>query len=134
MRGPQRSPAARWSALIVALCVAIGAGCSGGDGDGGDGPELGELAERGRELTRSEGCTACHTPDGRDSVGPSWQGLYGSEVRLEDGSVVTADEEYLERSIREPGAQVREGFRPIMPERRLDDDDLEAIVAYLREL
>jgi len=135
-RPPFRRPrgALRCAAVAaVALLGALGAAaCSSGGGD--DGPSLGAQAARGRDLTRREGCTACHTAEGDDSIGPSWQGLHGSRVRLEDGSTVTADDEYLRRAIQEPNAQVREGFRPIMPERRLDDADVEAIVAYLREL
>jgi cytochrome c oxidase subunit II len=127
--------------LVVAVAVAAApwlAGCSGDDGGaegpGGDEVELGAEATRGRDLARENGCTACHSTDGRDAVGPTWQGLYGSEVELTDGSTVTADEEYLVRAIQDPNAQVREGFRPIMPERRLPEDEVQAIIAYLREI
>lgn len=53
------------------------------DGDeAGDGaPHLGHHAEEA-------GCLTCHTTDGQESTGPTWQGLFGSEVTLTDGTTV----------------------------------------------
>ena len=50
------------------------------------------------------------------------------------GTTVVADEEYMTTAIVDPNAQIRAGYRGIMPERQLDPDDVEAIVTYLREL
>lgn len=83
------------------------------------------------------GCFACHTTDGRSSTGPTWLGLFGSEVRLVDGGTVIADEEYLRRSIVDPLVEVVDGYRPVMPSGfgdRLTDEEIEAIVAYIRSL
>ena len=69
-------------------------------------------------------------------VGPTWQGLWGSARQLTDGSSVTADEAYIIESIREPAVQLVEGFAPVMIPYEADlvsDDDLAALVAYLRE-
>jgi cytochrome c oxidase subunit II len=75
-----------------------------------------EPAERGEIWYAEFGCIGCHTVDGRNLVGPTWQGLFGHEVVLSDGSVVVADEAYLRQSILEPGAKVVQGFAPnIMP-------------------
>jgi cytochrome c oxidase subunit 2 len=111
------------------------AGCSS-DGDEAATPavELSPAAEQGRALAESNGCTSCHSTGDRDGVGPSWDGLAGAEVELDDGSVVVADEEYLRRSIVEPNAQIVAGYRGIMPERSLDPAEVDAIVAYLRTL
>ena len=117
-------------ALVLACTVALAA-CSGG---GEQDDALPERAREGAELVRSEGCTACHSSDGRSSVGPTWQGLYGSEVELEDGATVIADDEYLTTAIEDPDAQRVKGFRSTMPTRSLSDDEIAAIVAYLREL
>ena len=71
------------------------------------------------------------------STGPTWRGLFGSEVRLVDGRTVTADEEYLERSIVDPSAEVVDGYRPVMPTdlgERLTEEDIQALIAYLRSL
>ena len=134
---PRPSAARRVVVPVLLLCASFGlASCSDGDAGPGEaeGPELEGAAARGQQLVRDEGCTACHTADGDDAIGPTWSGLYGSEVTLDDGSTATVDEEYLVRAIEDPNAEVREGFRPIMPERRLAPEDVDAIVAYLREL
>jgi cytochrome c oxidase subunit II len=87
---------------------------------------------RGRQLADQHGCMACHTTDGRRSVGPTWLGLYGHDVTLVDGSTVTADEEYLRRSITEPSAQVTQGYPNVMPPyAHLPAEDVDALVAYI---
>jgi cytochrome c oxidase subunit II len=93
---------------------------------------------RGQMLVQSQGCLACHSTDGTTLVGPTWQGLYGHEVPLADGTTVVADEEYLRRSIVDTNAQIVEGFLPnIMPGNYgdiLSDEDIDAIIAYIRTL
>ena len=82
-------------------------------------------------------CTGCHSTDGSKLVGPSFKGLWGSERRLSDGSVVVADEDYIRESIRVPGAKIVEGYAPQMPpydEHTLSDAQIDDIIAYLRTL
>lgn len=79
-------------------------------------------------------CSACHTTDGSDGLGPTWQGLWMSEVPLEDGSTVTADEAYITESIKEPNAKVHEGFQPVMPEFDLDDEEIANVIAFIQTL
>ncbi len=55
-------------------------------------------------------------------------------VTLDDGSTVVADEEYLTLAITDPDAQVVEGYSVKMPPRDMSDDDIAAVVAYIREL
>ncbi len=92
------------------------------------------LVERGRLLAAENGCLACHSIDGGQSVGPGWQGLHGSEETLVDGSRVTVDDDYLAESITAPNARVVQGYPPIMPAYALPAADLEALVAYMRSL
>jgi len=61
------------------------------------------------------GCEACHSLDGTPGVGPSWQGLYQRLEVLDDGTTVTADEEYIISSILNPGDQIVSGFANAMP-------------------
>ena len=92
---------------------------------------------RGEALTREYACTACHATDGSNVVGPGWGGLAGSTVSLADGSSVTADDAYLAESITAPDAKLVAGYPPgTMPsyEAMLSDDDVNAIVAYIRSL
>lgn len=102
---------------------------------GGDG---GDLAAQGETVAQNAGCFACHSTDGSTLVGPTWQGLYGSEVTLADGSTVTVDDEYIRESIVDPNAKVVEGFSEgLMPQNfgeTLSDSDIEAIIAYIESL
>ncbi|NLF13452.1 MAG: cytochrome c oxidase subunit II [Anaerolineaceae bacterium] len=93
-------------------------------------------AGRGAMMVQDNGCTSCHSVDGTTLVGPSWQGVFGSERQLEDGSTVTADEEYLRRAILDPGSQVVAGFPNIMPAAYnfLPEEDITAMVEYIKTL
>jgi cytochrome c oxidase subunit 2 len=64
------------------------------------------------------------------------QGLFGSERSFADGSTAVADENYIRQSLMEPNAQVVEGFAPAMPvfAGRLDDEELNALIAYIQSL
>lgn len=100
-------------------------------------PSLGPLASAGAASVERFGCLLCHTVDGSASLGPTFFGLYGSNVTLMDGTVVMADEDYLRRSILEAHQEVREGFPPaLMPDYsgRMPPGELDAIVEYLKSL
>lgn len=91
----------------------------------------------GASLYELQGCKACHSVDGSASVGPTWLGLYGKEETLSDGSSVRVDEAYLRNSIVSPGSQIVSGFTDIMPKdfgERLSDDQLGALIAYIKSL
>ncbi len=93
-------------------------------------------AENGKALATSLGCVACHSTDGSKLTGPSWKGLYGHEVKLADGSTVTADDAYIHQSIIDPNAKVVEGFTPIMPNfaSQVDDQKVADLIAYIKTL
>lgn len=90
--------------------------------------------ERGRELSRTRGCAACHGADGQGSLGPAWTGLLGSTVMLDDGSTVTADEPYITHAIVDPTAQVVDGYAVTMPKTDLSDAEVADLVAYISSL
>ncbi|MGH7909786.1 MAG: cytochrome c oxidase subunit II [Thermodesulfobacteriota bacterium] len=93
-------------------------------------------AELGKQLYTQRGCNACHSIDGSSLVGPTWKGLYGHEVVLEDGTEVTADENYIREAILEPQAKMVKGFGPVMPSFKgvISDDEISDIVAYIKTL
>ncbi len=99
-----------------------------------DGPALSAEGERGHELAANNGCVACHGPNGQGGVGPAWVGLAGSTVTLEDGTTLTADDAYLARAIAEPEADLVDGYTLQMPPNNLEPDEVDAIVAYIKEL
>ncbi|KHK57831.1 cytochrome B558 subunit A [Ralstonia sp. A12] len=90
------------------------------------------LAEQGKAIAQAKGCVACHTINGSPGVGPTWKGLYGSTQTMADGSTATADEAYLRAFIRDPKARVVKGFAPIMPNFDLSEQELSALVAYIK--
>lgn len=74
-------------------------------------------AERGQQWYSEFGCNACHSIDGTDGVGPTWQGLFGSERSLASGETVVADEDYIRNAILNPNDQILEGYAPnVMPQ------------------
>jgi mono/diheme cytochrome c family protein len=124
--------ARRLAGLVLAAATPIvGLAACGGDDSGADRLGLSDEARRGAELADDNGCSACHRSG---AVGPRWDGLYGSTVELDDGTTVVADEAYLIRAITDPGAEIVAGFSVTMPDNDLSDDEVAAIVAYLREL
>jgi cytochrome c oxidase subunit II len=120
-------------ALALPLLAAALAAC-GDDGNNASGGGLSDAAKHGQQLARSQGCSACHGAAGEGGVGPAWQGLLGSTVTLTDGSTVTADEAYLTRAIKDPQAQVVDGFSVSMPVNQLSDQDIADLVAYISTL
>jgi cytochrome c oxidase subunit 2 len=95
-----------------------------------------DLASEGARVARRHECLACHTVDGQRHVGPTWAGLYGSEVALEDGRHVQADAAYLTRSMMEPSTDIVAGFKPVMPTffGVLTPDETGALVEYIASL
>jgi cytochrome c oxidase subunit 2 len=98
------------------------------------GGSAGNLVAAGQALAQSKGCTACHSVDGSSGVGPTWKGLYGKRETLADGSAVAVDAAYLQKSIREPAAQVVKGYPPIMPRADVSDEELAALLAYIESM
>ncbi len=96
---------------------------------------LGREIARGKNLAQNNGCLGCHTTDGRDQVGPTWSGLYGSVEEIDDGTTVQVGGEYLFESIRSPDARIVEGYGSgIMPSYNLSDEETDAIIAYIQSL
>lgn len=103
---------------------------------GGSKPEDLKPAEWGEQLAQEWACSTCHSTDGSKMTGPTWQGVFGHEVTLSDGSTVTADEDYIRESILKPGAKVVDGFPSVMNsyEGQLNDDQINAIIEYIKTL
>lgn len=92
-------------------------------------------------VARGEGiyrrvCASCHTIDGRRYTGPTFKGLYESEVPLRDGTTVIADEVYLRESILDPNAAITAGYQPAMLSyaNSLQPDEIEDVIAFIKSL
>lgn len=101
----------------------------------GSTPLAGDAAA-GQTLSQSKGCAGCHSIDGSQMTGPTWQGLYGSQVQLDSANTVTADDAYLAESILNPTAKIVSGFPPVMPsfQGQLSDQDVADLIAYIKTL
>lgn len=97
-------------------------------------PEL--LAERGEEVAARRGCLRCHTTDGSPHIGPSFAGLHGATIPLQDGGEIVADEAYLTESMMDPLAHVHAGFTPVMPSYKgmLEPAEVAALLELIESL
>jgi len=91
-------------------------------------------AARGQQLYQSAGCKACHTLDGSPLIGPTWLHLYGSTVKLADGTSVKADDAYIARSIKDPNGQIVAGFNPGMPQLPVTDLQIKDLIEFMKTL
>ena len=127
-------------AAYVASVAGSGAGSQGakptltGTTPAGGG---GGLAATGAKLYDSLGCTACHSLTGAKGVGPTFKGLYGSQVQLSNGQTVTANDAYLLESILDPDKQIVKGFaKGIMsatiPPGSVSQANAKALIAFIK--
>ena len=89
----------------------------------------------GQKLSNSKGCMACHSVDGqKQQPCPNWKGLFGKERPLVSGETVVADEVYLANSITNSWDQVVQGYGKTMPPYNFPQEEVDALVAYLKSL
>ena len=89
----------------------------------------------GQKLSNSKGCMACHSVDGeKQQPCPNWKGLFGTDRLLVSGETVAADETYLANSITNSWDQVLQGYGKTMPPYNFPEQEVEALVAYLKSL
>ena len=102
---------------------------------GGGATEGGTLAQRGEALFTQLACVTCHLPDG-SGRGPSLLGLYGSQVTLDSGEVVTADESYLRESILMSQAKTVKGYEHVMPtfQGLVNEEGVASLIEYIKSL
>lgn len=87
----------------------------------------------GEALAADLGCLACHA-DVDTATAPTLNGKWGASVELEDGTMVTVDEDYVRRSIEEPQADIVAGFSASMPVVPMSDEEKSALVDYIESL
>lgn len=108
------------------------------DNAGGGGGKPSDLApaEWGKQLAQEQACATCHSVDGSQMTGPTWQGLFEETQQMSDGSTVTADENYIRESILNPSAKIVDGYQPVMPsyQGQLNDEQISAIIEYIKTL
>jgi len=97
--------------------------------------------EEGKRLASLMGCVACHSVDGTTAgkVGPTWKGLFSSQVEFKNGEPAVADEAYLRESILDPTVKVVQGFEKNdagMPSYAgvLTEAQIQALILYMKTL
>ena len=93
------------------------------------------MADAGAQLFGSWGCVTCHK-ENDTGRGPSLVGFYGKSVKLQDGTTVVADDNYIRESIVNPRAKVVAGYQPQMPTFKglVSEEGIMQIIAYLKSL
>lgn len=93
------------------------------------------LTEAGQKLFKTLGCVSCHSPQSA-TKGPNLEGIYGKQVRLDNGNSLTADERYLRESLLDPNAKVVEGFPSNMPTYKglITEEQILQLISYMRTL
>lgn len=102
-------------------------------GLGGDDVPLIDLGEK---VYKAKACVTCHTTDGTPRIGPSFKGRFGTQQKMDDGSSVIVDENYLRESILQPNAKHAAGFQPVMPSYQglLKDREIDAVIEYIKSI
>ena len=110
-----------------------------GDADaGGGGAATVSLPAKGKQLYASRACIGCHSLDGSKMTGPTWKGIYGQPVELDNGTSVKVDDDYIRESILQPNAKIVKGFPNPSPmptyTGQLTDEDITAIIEFIKTL
>jgi cytochrome c oxidase subunit 2 len=92
-------------------------------------------AEAGQKFFTGLACNNCHL-DNDSGRGPRLAGLFGTDVRLADGSTVKADETYLRESILRPGEKLVAGYANDMPtfQGLVTEEQVAMIIAYIKSI
>ena len=94
-------------------------------------------AAAGKKLYTSLGCQGCHSLNGAKGAGPTFKGLAGSQVKLDSGQTVKADDNYLLESITDPDKQIVAGFQPgvmtsVIKPGQVSETDASSLVAFIK--
>ncbi len=99
------------------------------------GTSEGSPATNGQKLFASLACSTCHQDQNRGR-GPTLAGLYGTPVKLDNGSSVIADDAYIRESILIPNAKLVAGYQAIMPtfQGQVSEEQIVQLIAYIKSI
>jgi cytochrome c oxidase subunit 2 len=101
------------------------------------GPAGKSVVASGAELFNQLACQTCHmaTPT-RAARGPNLKGLFGNQVKLANGDMITADDNYIRESILNPTAKLVAGYDPLMPtyQGQVSEEQLLQLISYIKSL
>jgi cytochrome c oxidase subunit 2 len=89
----------------------------------------------GEQLFVAKSCNTCHRPDS-SARAPILNGVFGTQVTLQDGTKVTVNEDYVRESILNPAAKIVQGYQPVMPtfKGQVTEEELIQLVNYVKTL
>ncbi len=92
-------------------------------------------ASAGEKLFAQFACNTCHQSSGQGR-GPSLVGMYGSAVKLTDGTTITTDDAYIRESILNSKAKIVAGYQPLMPafQGLMTEEQILNLTAYIKSL
>jgi cytochrome c oxidase subunit 2 len=96
----------------------------------------GSMASQGEKLFQQLGCSTCHLLDEQGRC-PIMRGVYGSQVLLDDGRTILADDAYVRESILNPNAKIVSGFhKDVMPtfQGQVTEENLLQLIEYIKSL
>jgi cytochrome c oxidase subunit 2 len=95
----------------------------------------GSLALQGEKLFKKLKCISCHARGGQN-LAPLLEDVADSDVRLDSGKVVRANDDYLRESILNPRAKIVAGYQPVMPtfKGQVSLEEVRALIAFIRTL
>ncbi len=97
-----------------------------------------QMVKAGENVYNLKGCNACHKTDGSTQIGPAFNGLYGTKVKVKEGSVekvVEVNDEYIASSIAEPQKEIVVGFeKTAMAQMNLTTNEIKQVTAYIKSL
>lgn len=93
------------------------------------------MAEAGEKQFAQLGCQTCHKAES-GGRGPTLVGIFNEPQKLDNGTEVVADSDFLRESILYPNAKILEGYQAIMPayKGQINDQSLNQLVAYIKSL
>ncbi len=92
-------------------------------------------AAAGQKLFAGLACSTCHQ-EKNVGRGPTLVGVFGSQITLDNGSKIVADEAYLRESILTPKAKIVGGYQPIMPtfQGQVSEEQILQLIAYIKSI
>ncbi len=94
----------------------------------------GSAGMEGQKIFRKYRCISCHSINSKRA--PVLSGVYGRPVHLSDGRTIIADDDYIRRSILDPGADIVAGYENIMPtfKGQISAEEINQVIAWLRAM
>jgi cytochrome c oxidase subunit II len=89
----------------------------------------------GQNLFASLACNTCHREES-GGRGPKLVEVYGTQVKLNNGTTVTVNDDYIRESILNPTAKIVDGYQAIMPtfQGQVSEEQILQLIAYIKSI